>query len=411
MNGEKVATFTGGVGADGKVTAVPSRESFVAAQPGAVIQRAADPNIVVSPTTHPDFDLIWPVLIDPTEVWPMCSEVSLSQVIPDEDWPLKTYMWAEVDEMVLKSGTFQNYLAFADGDCPPEYKDSTTEKTIALKNIGVYKSETLSDIIHAAAVASQPLGGLRTMMQPFLNQNTTPGTQFNSPQEMLMETVAGLKERDIRVGTALVLNGEDYLLAKGDSNQNPLVFDGIETQVTQTKGAHVNTNISGTFSAVEFDRFLQEACVPPDIIMGHPSALQEISSGYFQLGFQGSQVVNVADGNRITPGFNFSNVINTAVGPIQMVADKNFTRIDMGGGTFQSPVFPLRMTYNGVRLIERRTQIPLSMMDLVPGCTSIQFQIIKKTVLVIKAICAQSRYTAKFTGRIVTTCPVIGVPT
>jgi hypothetical protein len=55
-----------------------------------------------------------------------------------------------------------------------------------------------------------------------------------------------------------------------------------------------------------------------------------------------------------------------------------------------------------------RTQIPLSLRDLVPGCTAISFEIWTKTALVIKACCAQGQYQTQFTGRVVATCAVVG---
>jgi len=65
--------------------------------------------------------------------------------------------------------------------------------------------------------------------------------------------------------------------------------------------------------------------------------------------------------------------------------------------------------HNGEPLVYKATQIPLAFKDLAPGCTAISFQIWAKTALIIKAKCAQARYTKSFTGRIVTTCPVIGL--
>jgi hypothetical protein len=207
-----------------------------------------------------------------------------------------------------------------------------------------------------------------------------------------------------------VLNGWDRLLVLGDTNTNSLEFDGIEEWATNMSCTmHTNDNsASGTFSAIAFDRFMVESCAKPTTILGHPQAVQEMMSAYFQLGFQGSQVVNFADGDRITPGFNFASFVNTAVGRLQVVADSNFTRLNAGGGAFQADLWPMRFTHNGEPLVYRIDQIPLSLNDLVPGCTAISFQVWAATALVIKACCAQGQYTSQFTGRQVTTCPTVG---
>jgi len=107
------------------------------------------------------------------------------------------------------------------------------------------------------------------------------------------------------------------------------------------------------------------------------------------------------------PGFNFAGEVNTGVGRLVCVADANFTRIDRGGGVFESSLYPLRMSHNGDPLVYRITQIPLAFKDLAPGCTAISFQIWTKTALVIKALCAQSVYKKRFTGALVTTCAKI----
>ena len=133
-------------------------------------------------------------------------------------------------------------------------------------------------------------------------------------------------------------------------------------------------------------------------------------SAYFQLGYQGSQVVNHASGDRIIPGFNFGGFVNTGIGRLQVIADANFTRTANGGNTnFTSALYALRMNHNGEPLVYRATQIPLSLVDLAPGCTAISFEIWKKTALVVKALCAQSVYTFQaWSGRVVSTCTQIG---
>jgi hypothetical protein len=207
------------------------------------------------------------------------------------------------------------------------------------------------------------------------------------------------------------MNGWDRLLVLGNHSSNSLEFTGIEqwqTNYSCTFHTAASSAASGTFSATSFDRWLAESCAKPTHIFGHPQAIQEMLSSYFQLGFQGSQVVNFSDGGRITPGFNFAGYVNTGVGRLAVVADNNFTRTASGAATFQADLWALRMTHNGEPLVYKRTQIPLSLNDLVPGCTAISFEVWAATALIIKACCAQGQYKSLFTGRIVTTCTSIG---
>jgi hypothetical protein len=224
-----------------------------------------------------------------------------------------------------------------------------------------------------------------------------------------LEQIASVKEKEVRLQETLVLNGWDRLLAVGNATSNSLEFDGIENIVTSGNGSHVNSAApSGTFSAATYDRFLAESCAKPTHIFGHGQAVQEMLSGYFQLGFAGSQLINFENGNRITPGFNFAGFVNTGVGRLAVVSDNNFTRTDLGDGTFFGRLFGLRMTHNGVPLVYKSNQIPLQMVDLVPGCTAISFEVWAATALIIKHRCAHSNATYVFTGRVTTTCPVIG---
>jgi hypothetical protein len=212
----------------------------------------------------------------------------------------------------------------------------------------------------------------------------------------------------------LVMNAWDRLLAAGNSTARPLEFDGIQ-QYFVNNSAHTNSgsnvtgmNISGTFSAIGFDRFMSETCAKPTHVFGHPQAIQEMLAAYFQLGFQGSQVIFQNDGNRLIPGFNFAGFVNTSIGRLTVVSDVNFTRTDMGNGAFASTLYALRMQHNGLPLVYRATQIPLSLIDLVPLCTAIQFEVWAKTALIIKQACAQSAYTSVFAGRVLTTCTQLG---
>lgn len=377
-----------------------------------IVQRS-DALMQILPSLQPiaDFDLLYPVLLDPTEIWALCSEVSVAQFIPELEHPLLSYSWYEFSEMHLASGTFQNYLGFDDmgGDCPETYKDDGDPKSVDIKSLGVYKSLAERAIIHANAVMSTYGGGTNRVAGVANPVNTLPGTQYGG-YNINLSTVRDLKAKEARKGAALLVNGEDWLLVNGDETANPLVFDGLVTQITEANGAYVNSAApSGTFSAIEFDRFLGEMCIPPDHIFGPPQAIQELQAAYFQLGFQGSQAISFNDGGRIVPGYNFASKLNTGIGTVTLVADRNFPRTNMGGSKFFSALYPVRMHWEGENLIERRTQVPLQLKNLADGCASIQFMIWKATALVIKAMCAQAKYTATFSGNISTSnCTSIG---
>ena len=90
------------------------------------------------------------------------------------------------------------------------------------------------------------------------------------------------------------------------------------------------------------------------------------------------------------------------------MADNWFTQNDAGGGVFQADLWAFRMNHNGEPLVYKQIQMPLSLVDLAPGCTAISFEVWAATSLIIKACCAQSQYTSQFTGRIQTTCTQIG---
>jgi hypothetical protein len=108
------------------------------------------------------------------------------------------------------------------------------------------------------------------------------------------------------------------------------------------------------------------------------------------------------------PGFNFAGFVNTSIGRLTVVSDVNFTRTDMGNGSFSSNLYALRMQHNGEPLVYRSTQIPLALVDLIPLCTAIQFEIWAKTALVIKTACAQNAYRSVFAGRSLTSCTILG---
>jgi hypothetical protein len=382
--------------------------AFVAGS-DALVARRVDP-LVTDVATPIDFAAQYPTPLDPTEVIAMCEEVNLLNAIPDRGTGLQQEIWRELNELAFTSGS--NYIAFADGACPEEYFHDGDNTTVNLKNIGAKKSLTISDIIHSQAVTAGG-SGIRALLGGWDGSNGMPG---GAPGQATMglESIANLKEKEVKLGMTLVLNGEDRLLAVGNASSRPLEFSGIETQVTSGNGAHTNLisgqSASGTFSAQTFDRFLGEACAKPTHIFGHPQAIQELMSGYFQLGFQGSQVINFNGGDRLVPGFSFAGFVQTGVGRLQVVADNNFTKVNPGGTNYyQSSLYALRMTHNGVPLVYRSTQIPLSLTDLAPGCTAVSFEIWKKTALIIKAMCAQSYFQfGSWTGRTVATCTAIG---
>jgi len=224
--------------------------------------------------------------------------------------------------------------------------------------------------------------------------------------------IASVKEKEMRLGATLLVNGIDRLLVEGDATTRPLEFNGIEgwfTNICSTE--HTNDNsASGSFSAISFDRWLAESCGKPTHVFGHPTAIQEMLSAYFQLGFQGSQVINFNDGNRLTPGFNFAGFVNTGIGRLTVVADNNFNRNNAGGGNFVSGLYALRMTHNGEPLVYQSVQVPISMTDLAPGCTAIAFEIWAAMALIIKGCCFHGVYNSVFTGRVsgVTQCTAIG---
>ena len=203
------------------------------------------------------------------------------------------------------------------------------------------------------------------------------------------------------------------MLVEGDAGDNALEFTGIEKWAHEmTCTMHTNvTTASGTFTAVAFDRFLSEVCAKPTHVFGHPQAIQEMLSAYFALGagaYAPSQFITYPNGNRIVPGFNFAGFVNTAIGRLTCVADSNFQVTASGTGAFMAVLYTLRMSHNGEPLVYKLTQIPLSLRDLAPGCTAISFEIWAKTALIIKHCCAQGMYTGYFSGRLVTTCAVIG---
>jgi hypothetical protein len=371
------------------------------------VQKTTDPVILPQPYSQPaDFAAQYPTPLDPTEIIDLCEEITLLQALPEQGTQLSSYTWREMTSLAFTSGSA--YVAFADGECPEEYTHDGSNQTVSIKNIGAKKTLSYRDIMHSAAVAGSNWHGINTLVGPFPSSEGLPGG--SDAGTIGRRYVASVKEKEIATSMALVMNGWDRLLVQGDTNTNSLEFDGIENWAANMSCTmHTNDNsASGSFSAIGFDRFLSESCAKATTILGHPQAIQEMMGAYFQLGFQGSQVVNFADGNRITPGYNYAGFVNTGIGRLAVIADNNFERLNAGGGAFQASLWALRLTHNGEPLVYKLTQVPLSLTDLVPGCTAISFEVWAATSLIIKACCAQGEYSSQFTGRIVTTCTTIG---
>jgi len=377
-----------------------------------VVQKANDPVNSPQASTPTDFAAQFPQPLDTTELVVMCEELGLWNSLPERSTSLKAETWRELNTLAFTSGS--SYISFADGGCPEEFYHDGSNTTTTLKNIGAHKSLTLSDILHSAAVSSMSIGaagvGINRLVGGFAFSEGMPGGY--DATAFLAESVADLKAKEMVLSATLVLNGWDRLLVSGNAGSNALEFSGLETLVTSANGAHANDitgqNASGTFTALGFDRYIAEGCAKPTAIAGHTQAIQELMSAYFVQGFQGSQVIYQNSGNRMVPGYNFAGEVNTATGPLKVIADRNFTKTSSGSNSFRSNLYPLRLVHNGEPLVYKATQIPFSFRDLVPGCTSIQFEIWAKTALIVKAMCAQGVYSwGNWTGRLVTTCPTI----
>lgn len=368
------------------------------------VSKATDP-VVSNVATPIDFSAQFPQPLDTTELVAMCEELGVWSAIPEKRTSLQAETWRELNELAFTSGSA--YISFSDGTCPEEYYHDGDNTTVTTKWIGAKKSLTISDIMHSAAVAAAGWNGINKLVGAFNANQGFPGTMEDNGSFM-NAMIGDLKAKEMVLASTLVLNGWDKLLVTGDVDGNALAFDGIENYVTSGNGARASVvDASGTFDAAKFDRFLSEGCAMPTDLFGHPQAIQELMAGYFALGGVAVQNIGFANGNRITPGFNFSSEVNTGVGTLRVHADRNFTKTAAGATTFQSDIFALRMRHNGEPLVYKLSQIPLSFKDLTPGCTAISFQIAARTALVIKALCGQARYKTLFNGRNVTSCPVI----
>ncbi len=374
----------------------------------AFVSKAEDPVILPSYAKPGDFYAQYPIPLDPTEVLATCEEVTLYRALPEVRTALNAETWREIAQLGMISGSTYapSYIAFADGYCPEEFAQTGSNFTVYHKNIGAKKNLSYRDIMHSMAVAITNWHGINQIVGGFPSGEGVPGG--SDMPTFQREVVLGVKEKSVRLAVTLVLNGWDRLLVKGNSASNPYEFDGIENYDTNMGVSFHSYSTTGTFSAAEFDRVLAEGCAKPTHVLGHPQAIQEMLSGYFQLGFAGSQVVNFSEGGQIVPGFNFAGFVNTGVGRLAVIADNNFTRTNAGGGFFLSNLYAMRFTHDGEPLVYKSVQVPLSYVDLNPGCTAISFQVWAATALIIKAACAQTKAQFKFTGRITTTCNTIG---
>src|SRR6185369_12958645 len=267
-----------------------------------VVTRATDP--VISNAALPaDFAAQYPTPLDTTEIIAMCEETTLWRDLPERPTGLKQETWRELTSLAFTSGS--SYVAFADYVCPEEYTHDGSNKTVDLKNIGAKKSLGISDIMHSAAVAAAGWNGINTLVGGSAAGAGLPGASDIGTFQR--QHVADVKAKEMRLMASLVLNQWDRLLAVGNSSNNALEFDGIETLVTSANGAHVRSSAkiaaSGSFAASEFDQFLSESCAKPTDIFGHPQAVQEMMSSYFQLWGAGTQIINYSSGERLTPGY------------------------------------------------------------------------------------------------------------
>jgi len=289
----------------------------------------------------------------------------------------------------------------------------TDFQAVTKRHFGVKKTLVESRIRHSIAGIAGGFG-VNQLIGGF-NDQGLPGEK--DVASLIRGGVADLKEKELRLAMILVLNCWDDLLVNGDHWNNPLEFDGIVAQITAANGARsCPAWMSGTFSAANLDMFLAGGCAHPQAILGHPTALAAIALGYYGIG---SQTVFFDKNEGIIPGLNFASTIMAGIGPIALIGDSRFPRVDLGNGRFNSIIYPVRLTHNGEPLIYKATQIPLSAKDLTPGCTSIAFEIWAVSALVVKAMCAQALCQMTFAGLVDDGCTYVhpctptwlGIPT
>lgn len=364
--------------------------------------RSEDPMFPGGVPTPGDFLAEFPIPLDTTELITMCDETTLWRSLPEVTDDRNVVSWRELNELDFVSGCDE--IAFQKGDCPNDFEHDGDNLSVALKHIGAEKSLTDSDILASRWSIGRGYG-MRELVGGF-----GPGENGQRPGEgdvasFIRGNIADLREKEMRLASVLTMNGWDDLLVNGDATGNPLEFNGLVNYVTADNGAHANGGTTtGTFSQSHFDQFVASGCAYPDMLVGHPTALLAIANAYFQAG---TQTIFYDRNERITPGFSFGNEIMTAFGALRLVADRRFPVTNNGDGTITSTVYPLLSRHNGENLVYKQTQIPLSFKDLAPGCTAIKFIIWAVTCLVVKAMCAQSLYTARFSGIVDDSCSTI----
>jgi hypothetical protein len=359
--------------------------------------RDVDPVMWPAVTPTPgDYTNEFGVPLDQTEIITLCEEVGLYNALPEITKGTKTESWLELDQLEFASGC--DSCAFPAGECPEDQVHHSEAKSLSLKHFGVKKALTQSDIMDSAASIAAGYG-INKLVGGF-NQQGLPGELDTAT--LFSASIGNVKEKELRLAMILVLNCWDDLLVNGDPSLNPDEFAGIMDLITAANGARsCPTWMSGTFSVEHFDEFLAAGCASPQAIIGHPAALQEIAMGYMGLGYQ---FATYGDNSNVTPGIHFSNTIMSSLGPIALIGDTRFPRVDVGGGRFRTIVYPVRLTHNGEPLIYKRTQIPLSAKDLTPGCTAVAFEVWAVSALVVKAMCAQAFCEMTFSGIIDDSC-------
>ena len=363
-----------------------------------LVTKATDPLILPQPYVTPaDFSAQYPQPLDPTEILTLCEEISVWRALPEVVTDYQADLWREMTTLDFTGDGLTYEGFFLPGECPEEYTHTGENKTITRRYLGAKKTLTQEEIRHSIAVSRIEGLGIGRI-----------STQLDG-----ITQIVGVKEKEIKLQEITTMQYWDRAMVKGNRATNARTFDGIETQVTAANGARVNANPTGAFDVEEFDNFLTAACAKPTHIFGHPKALEQIKKGYLSLGATGGtqpiiQVMVQKDG-QLVPGFVLADMIDTSIGRLTLVPDFRFTATAVGDKTFSATVFPLRVYHNGEPIVYKSTQTPLSFKDLTPGCTAISFEVYAVTALVIKHMCAQNRYTARFTGRLGTGCTIIGI--
>jgi hypothetical protein len=368
----------------------------------ALIERAevekteTDPVVLLQPYSQPtDFAAQYPQPLDPTEVLTLCEEITTWRTLPEVVTPFNADSWREMDELAFSGDGLTNEGFFLKGGCPDTYDHDGDNISKTRMYLGAQKTLSFEDIKHSLAAAS--IRGL--------------AISALSTQERRV-AVADVKAKEMQLQEILVLNRWDEGLVSGNSATNTLAFDGIETQVTSAAGARTNSNPTGSFDVEEFDNFLTAGCARATHVFGHPKAIREIKMGYLQLGAASTagpiqQIILTQQGGMVA-GFTLADKVMTSIGEVILVPDFRFNATEVGADTFSATVYPLRVTHNGEPIVYKSTQTPLSFKDLTPGCTAISFMIYAVTCLVIKHMCAQAAYTARFTGHLGTGCDIVG---